>query len=134
VSALNSGIARDAAAAEAYQPVFDSLSDLEKELGERGRALSAGEWRPGAPELEPVIEHLAEQVASARRAVGVLQQSQRAERRQLAHDMRVSLGAIAGWAHVLRLEQGGSGNVARAADVLERNVRALAMLVESLQS
>jgi hypothetical protein len=132
MSAVN-GTTSDASA-EGYQPVLSSLSDLERDLGERGRALSTGEWSPGAPELEKIMGRLAEQVAGARREVGVLQQSQRAERRQLAHDMRVSLGAIAGWAHVLRLEQGGSNNVARAADVLERNVRTLAMLVESLQS
>jgi len=46
----------------------------------------------------------------------------------------VALGAIAGWAHVLRLEKNASENVTRVADVLDRNVRALTKIAEWLHS
>ena len=63
-----------------------------------------------------------------------LREAQRVERRRLGHDTRVALGAIAGWTHILRLEKSASETVTRAADVLDRNVRALARVIDSVPS
>jgi signal transduction histidine kinase len=63
-----------------------------------------------------------------------LEQERRAEhelRHQMSHDLRTPLNAIAGWTHILRLEATTSGTVLRAADVLERNVRALTRLIDA---
>ncbi|HEY7653536.1 MAG TPA: histidine kinase dimerization/phospho-acceptor domain-containing protein, partial [Methylomirabilota bacterium] len=53
------------------------------------------------------------------------------ERNQLSHDLRVPLNAIAGWAHILRLEASTPDTVRRAVDVFDRNVRALTRLIET---
>ena len=70
---------------------------------------------------------------ATRRAVQALQQAERDERRRLGHDMRAALNAIAGWAHILRLEKTASPNVLHAAEVLDRNVRALTKVIETAQ-
>lgn len=53
------------------------------------------------------------------------------ERHRLGHDLRVPLNAIAGWTHILRLDATTAGTVAHAADVFDRNVRALTHLIEA---
>jgi hypothetical protein len=120
--------------AERYEALAVAFGVLEHELGEHRKALGTGAWRPGPAELEGLLRRLADGVAAARLAADALQQGQRAERRQLGHDIRAALGAIAGWAHVLRLEQNAGEKVARVADVLDRNVRALAKVAEHLHS
>ena len=117
-----------------YQSVFVPLNGLEDSLGERCRALSAGSWQPSLGELEETLRRMADQVVTARDAVDALQRAQREERRRLGHDMRVALGAIAGWVHILKLEKNASENVLRAADVLDRNVRTLTKVIESAPS
>jgi K+-sensing histidine kinase KdpD len=54
----------------------------------------------------------------------------REELHQLGHDLRAPLNAIAGWAHILRLEATTEGTVLRAADVFDRNVRALTRVID----
>lgn len=54
----------------------------------------------------------------------------REELHQLGHDLRAPLNAIAGWAHILRLEATTAGTVLRAADVFDRNVRALTRVID----
>jgi hypothetical protein len=120
--------------ARRYEAVLAALADLDHELIERRKALGTGSWRPGLPELDEILRHLTDQVGTARLAADTLQQRQREERRQLGHDIRAALGAIAGWAHVLRLEKNASENVTRVADVLDRNVRALTKIAEGLHS
>jgi len=121
-------------AGPSYQSVFVPLDGLEHALGERCRALSAGSWHPSLIELEETLRRMSDQVITARDAVDALQRSQREERRRLGHDMRVALGAIAGWVHILKLEKNASENVLRAADVLDRNVRTLTKVIESGRS
>jgi light-regulated signal transduction histidine kinase (bacteriophytochrome) len=118
--------------AQRYHTVVTPLSGLEATLGQHRQALSAGSWRPSADELAQTLLQLADQVVSARHALEELEQAQRNERRRLGHDMRVALNAIAGWAHILRLEKNPSDNVMRAADVLDRNVRTLTQVIESV--
>ncbi len=68
---------------------------------------------------------LAGDVAALREALRGLEGLQREERHQLGHDLRGPLNAIAGWTHVLWIDAAVSSTVARAVDVLERNVQAL---------
>jgi len=120
--------------AQRYEALFGALAALDHELSEHRQKLATGSSRPGPAELEDILCHFADSLATARLAADALQQGQRAERRQLGHDIRVALGAIAGWAHVLRLEKNASENVTRVADVLDRNVRALTKIAEWLHS
>ena len=114
-----------------YRSVFIPLDGLQDTLGERCRALSAGSWQPSVGELEETLRRMVDQVVTTRHAVDALQRAHREERRRLGHDMRVALGAIAGWVHILKLEKNASDNVLRAADVLDRNVRTLTKVIES---
>jgi len=50
----------------------------------------------------------------------------------ISHRLRTPLNAILGWAWVLRRQTGGARDVARAAEIIERNARAQAQLVEDL--
>ena len=119
------------ALAQGYQSVFVPLHRLEDALGQHCQTLSAGSWHPNLPEVEETMRGLADQVVTIRYAVDALQRAQRAERRRFGHDVRVLLGTIAGWVHILRQEQNASEGVKRAADVLDRNVRALTSVIES---
>jgi len=114
--------------AERHVAILGSLADLEDTLGRHREALSGGAWRPG--EVAETLERLVDQVAATRRAVEALEQARQDERRQLGHDVRGVLNTIACWVQILRLERNGSEQVARAADVLERNVRALTGMIE----
>ncbi len=118
---------------EEYGPVLSELAGLEDTLGRHCEGLSADSWRPSSGELVEALLRLMDRVVSTRRTVEALQQAQRDERRRLGHDMRVALNTIAGWTHILRLEKNPSERVARAADVLDRNVRALAVVINSSQ-
>lgn len=117
--------------AERYRTALAPLSGLEEVIGRHRDALAGGSWDPNPDEVVAALQVLEDQVAAARRAVEALQQAERDERRRLGHDMRVALNAIAGWAHILRLEKSASENVLRAADVLDRNVRALTKVIEA---
>jgi signal transduction histidine kinase len=114
-----------------YETVLRPLSNLEDAVGRHREALSARSWRPSPSEMADVLQDLAGQIAAARQAVLTLQQAQHDDRRRLVHDLRGPLNAIAAWAYILRLESNARDNVVQAADVLERNVRALAQVIES---
>jgi hypothetical protein len=120
-------------ALQGYQSVFVPLDRLEDALGRHCRTLSAGSWRPNVQEVEETLRGLADQVVTVRYAVDALQRAQRDERRRFGHDVRVLLGTIAGWVHILRQERNASDSILRAADVLDRNVRALTKVIESAQ-
>ena len=113
------------------EAVLDVLASLEDTIRRHGESLAAGSWRPTSSELVEALKRLADQIAVTRRTVEALQQAQCDEHRRVGHDMRAALNTIAGWAQVLRLEKNPSERVARAADVLDRNVRALASVIES---
>jgi uncharacterized protein YukE len=118
--------------AEGYQAILRELTAMEEALGRHCEGLSAGSWRPTAGECAAALQGLADQVTTTRRAVEALQEAQREERRRLGHDIRGAVNAIAGWTHILRLERNPSERVARATDVLDRNVRTLAGVIESV--
>ncbi len=50
----------------------------------------------------------------------------------ISHKLRTPLNAMLGWAWVLQRQKGGAETVARAAEIIERNARAQARLVEEL--
>src|SRR5262245_54484948 len=118
---------------EGYRTLMGELTSVEEAIGRHREGLSNHSWCPTPAELAEALGHLADQVTATRRTIEAMRESQRDERRQLGHDMRVALNAIAGWTHVLRLEKNPSERVARAADVLDRNVRALTVVIESAE-
>jgi signal transduction histidine kinase len=118
--------------AEQYSSVLSPLATLTDALDRRCEALSIGAWTPNSDELTEALQQLVQQVAATRDAVEALQQAQRDERQRRGHEMRTALNAIAGWAHILRLETNATATVTRAADVLDRNVRALTKLIDSV--
>jgi signal transduction histidine kinase len=119
--------------AEAYRAVLRDLTEMEDAIARYCEGLSDESWRPTRPEFTEVLRRLAGQITVIRRTIETKQQAQRDERRRLGHEMRGALNAIAGWTHILRLEKNPNERVARAADVLDRNVRALAVVVESTE-
>jgi len=74
---------------------------------------------------------LAARVAALRGSVERQREAEGAERHQLGHDLRAHLNAIAGWAHILRLESTTPSTVGRAAEIFDRNVRTLTSLIET---
>jgi len=86
-------------------------------------------------ELEAAIGTLPDLTSEARaelaRRVTSLHACLEEERHQMGHDLRAPLNAIAGWAHILRLDSTTAGTVLRAADVFDRNVRALTQLIDT---
>ncbi len=119
--------------AERYRTALAPLSELEEVLGRHRDSLARGGWRPEPDEVVAALLDLQDQVIATRRAVEALERAERDERRRLNHDMRAALNAIAGWAHILRLEKSASPNVLHAAEVLDRNVRALTKVIETAQ-
>ncbi|HSE03803.1 MAG TPA: hypothetical protein VLK35_06575 [Methylomirabilota bacterium] len=74
---------------------------------------------------------LAGRVSALRGSVERQREAEREERHRLGHDLRAPLNAIAGWAHILRLDTGVGATAVRAADVFDRNVRALTGLIDT---
>ncbi|MGH7299365.1 MAG: histidine kinase dimerization/phospho-acceptor domain-containing protein [Candidatus Rokuibacteriota bacterium] len=101
------------------EAVFERLADLEATVGEV-RGLS-----------DQARAELVGRVAALRALLEQEREAGREERHRLSHDLRVPLNAIAGWTHILRLDATTTATVARAADVLDRNVRALTRLIET---
>ncbi|MGH7415781.1 MAG: histidine kinase dimerization/phospho-acceptor domain-containing protein [Candidatus Rokuibacteriota bacterium] len=99
--------------------VFERLADLEATVG-RLSGLS-----------DQARADLAGRVAALRASLEEEREAGREERHRLSHDLRVPLNAIAGWTHILRLDAATAATVDRAADVLDRNVRALTRLIEA---
>jgi uncharacterized protein YukE len=123
----------DEPSAEGYRAVLGELTNVEEAIGRHCEGLADNSWRPTPGELAEALQRLADQVTATRRTIEAMQQTEREERRRLRHDMRGALNAIAGWTHILRLEKNPSERVARAADVLDRNVRALTVVIESAE-
>jgi signal transduction histidine kinase len=108
-----------------------TMSDATREVRSRFDHLEQMVARlPDGPERAP----LAEGVRALRGAVDRLEGVERDERHHFGHDLRVSLNAIAGWTHILRLDGTSPATVHRAVDVFDRNVRALARLIETYTS
>jgi len=116
--------------AEEYQTVLTTLLSLEAAIGRQRDALKAGS-HPTLEEFDGTLEGFAADVAAARHALEAFQKFRHAEHRRLIHDLRGPLNAIAAWAYILRLENNPTDNITQAADVLERNVRALTEVIES---
>jgi signal transduction histidine kinase len=74
---------------------------------------------------------LAGRVTALRGSLERQREADQEERQRLGHDLRAPLNAIAGWAHILRLDAAAGANAVRAADVFDRNVRALTGLIET---
>ncbi len=74
---------------------------------------------------------LAGRVATLRDSVQRERQAEDEERHQFGHDLRAHLNAIAGWAHILRMESAPPATIGRAADVFDRAVRTLTGLIEA---
>jgi hypothetical protein len=119
--------------AEDYRTVLSELTIVEEAICRHLEGLSDNSWHPTPDELADALQRLADRITVSRQTVEAMQPTQRDERRRLGHDMRVALNAIAGWTHILRLEKNPSERVARAADVLDRNVRALTVVIESAE-
>jgi signal transduction histidine kinase len=102
---------------EATQEVMSRLEQVERAL----------ERLPEGPECVM----LRGDVSALREAVQRLERLEKDERHQLGHDLRVPLNAIAGWTHILRIDAAPSSTVARAADVFDRNARALTRVIET---
>ena len=79
------------------------------------------------PERAPLLDD----VAALRETLKDLQDAEYEQRHRLGHDLRTPLNAIAGWTHILRMDAESPSTVARAADVLHRNVLALARVIDS---
>src|SRR5262249_54997147 len=131
--AMNDRAAVEDPLGEADASVRNELGGLENRVARHFQDLSAGSWRPTSDELIETFQGLRDQVEAIRRGVESLRQAQRDEGRRVAHDVRAALNAIAGWTHVLRLEKNPSERVAHATDVLDRNVRALAGVIEAAE-
>ena len=105
-----------------------TLSDATREIRSRfDRLEQVVERLPDGPDRAP----LAEGVRALREAVDQLEGVERDDRHHFSHGLRVPLNAIAGWTHILRLDATSPATVHRAADVFDRNVRALTRLIET---
>jgi signal transduction histidine kinase len=106
--------------AAATEDVMAGLARLEQDLAGLGEGPAPAAVRQGLTALREAIERR--------------QAAEREERHRLGHDLRVPLNAIAGWTHILKMDAGSPNTVARAAEVLHRNVQALARVIDSTES
>ena len=107
----------------------DRSMDRPKTVRERFDALEGAIGRLGGLSDDTRAD-LAERLSALRTSLEAERLAGREELHQLGHDLRAPLNAIAGWAHILRLEARAEGTVLRAADVFDRNVRALTRVIE----
>jgi hypothetical protein len=70
-------------------------------------------------------------VAALRASVERQGEAEGEERHQLGHDLRAHLNAIAGWTHILRLDNATPATIGRATEVFDRSVRTLTGLIEA---
>jgi len=100
------------------ETVWEQFDALEGEIGRLGDL------------SDDTRADLADRLSALRSSLEAERLAGREELHQLSHDLRAPLNAIAGWAHILRLEARTEGTVLRAADVFDRNVRALTRVIE----
>jgi signal transduction histidine kinase len=107
---------------------MSTLSDASHEVMARLHQLEDGlsRLREG-PDRAALLDAL----AALRDSLGQRREAEQERRHRIAHDLRVPLNAIAGWTHILKMDAGNPSTVARAADVLQRNVQALTRLIEA---
>jgi signal transduction histidine kinase len=105
---------------ESYRSLQEALTALRAEL-ERTLETSAG---AGALALRDRL-HALETAAEG------LHRTAENDFRHFGHELRTPLNALAGWGQILRNDPREPATVARAAEVVERNVAALAKTIEA---
>lgn len=104
--------------------------DRRETARERLDDLEAGIARLGDLSVEARAD-LADRLLALRTSLEAERLAAREELNQLSHDLRAPLNAIAGWSHILRSDAATENTVLRAADVFDRNVRALTRVIET---
>jgi signal transduction histidine kinase len=105
---------------ESYRSLQEALTALRAEI-ERALETTAG---AGALALRDRLHAL--ETAAER-----LHRTAEGDFRHFGHELRTPLNALAGWGQILRNDPREPATVARAADVVERNVAALAKTIEA---
>ena len=126
----DSRIRAPAAAGDEIGSVVDAFNAMLDRIDERSRELS----KSNAELAHEVVER--RRVEAERTAA--LERERDANRLKdeflatLSHELRTPLGAVLGWARVLRTTRVSEGMRERALEVIERNARAQAHLIEDL--
>jgi signal transduction histidine kinase len=89
------------------------------------RAIEAGNGPPGA------LPALRDRLHALESAAGSLRQTAEEDFKHFAHELRTPLNALAGWGQMLRSDPKTPATAVQAADVLDRNVAALAKTIEA---
>jgi signal transduction histidine kinase len=105
---------------ESYRSLQEALTALRAEI-ERALETAAGAEALALRDRLHALETAAES----------LYRTAEGDFRHFGHELRTPLNALAGWGQILRNDPCEPATVARAADVVERNVAALAKTIEA---
>jgi PAS domain S-box-containing protein len=110
----------------------------------RGRTLGVLSLHSARPDLRyqqadlPLFEELAARAALAMDNARLYRDAQEANKTKdeflgtVSHELRTPLTAILGWAHILRKKKRDEESVARGLDIIERNAKAQAQIIEDI--
>lgn len=106
---------------ESYRSLQEALTALRAEVE---RMLETSSANAGALALRDRLRAL-------ETAVDSLHRTAENDFRHFGHELRTPLNALAGWGQILRNDPREPATVTRAAEVVERNVAALAKTIEA---
>jgi PAS domain S-box-containing protein len=113
-------------------PIDDSAAPIQSQDGRTLGVVLVFRDVTERQQLDREREHLLERERESRYAAESASRAKDSFLATVSHELRTPLGVILGWAGILRAGKADAPTVARAAEIVERNARAQAKLIDDM--